>query len=134
MEECALSSSVVVSPSDPCSLVSSSGKLPPRISIDFCFHSDTSCWDLMGSSGTGTGTVTRRLVGSSGAVARGSVLLKVTMVSLPIGLRGASSSTSTLALFKLPREVFSRCTGRFSPSRDAGDVISSLLSEALPLL
>lgn len=127
----ALSSSVVVSSpvSEPSLLPSSLGRLALRISNDFCFHSVTSWCECMGS--TGTGTVTRRLVGSSGpAVARGKVLLNVTMVSLPMGLRGARSSTSTLARFKLPKDAFSRWMGRFRASKEDGAVISSLLSDA----
>lgn len=131
----ALSSSVVSSPRSESSLLPSSlCRLALRISKDFCFHSETSWCERIGS--TGTGTVTSRLAGSSGpaAVARGKVLLNVTIVSLPIGLRGARSSTSTLARFRLPNDAFSRWMGRFKPSKEDGDVISSLLSEAWPLL
>lgn len=103
-------------------------KLKLLISRDFCFHSDTSCLD------EGTWNVMCRCAGSSVpfalALALGSVLLNVSMVSLPMGFRGASSSTSALARFRLPIEAFSRRTLRFSPATSTGAVSSSLLSDA----
>lgn len=64
-----------------------------------------------------------------GVLTRGRVLLKVTMFSLPMGLRGASRSTSTLALFRLPREFFSRGTGRAASSSRVCGFSSSVLTD-----
>lgn len=106
----------------------SSLKLKVLISKDFCFHSETSCLD------EGTWNVMCRCAGSSMpftlALALGSVLLKVSIVSLPMGFRGASSSTSALARFRLPTEAFSRRTLRFNPLTSTGAASSSLLSDA----
>lgn len=106
----------------------SSLKLRVRISRDFCFHSDTSfldegTWNVMCLCGVSS-------MPFALALALGSVLLKVSMVSLPMGFLGARSSTSALARFRLPIEAFSCRTLRFIPVTSTGTASSSLLSEA----
>lgn len=61
---------------------------------------------------------------------RGKVLLKVTMVSLPMGPRVARSSTSALARFRDARDAFSLLTLLRAPDPSAAPS-SSLLSDTL---